>query len=76
MITDELLLFKGKAIISEIVLYQRKVRAITYTTTSTRPDIARASQKLAEFLTNPSPNHIAAADRVIIYLYRTRYLAI
>jgi hypothetical protein len=41
-----------------------------------RPDVARTAQKLAEFLTNPSPSHRAAADRAISYLYGTRTMAI
>jgi hypothetical protein len=32
--------------------------------------------KLAQFLTNPRPQHQAAANRVIIYLNSTRFLAI
>lgn len=39
-------------------------------------DVARAALQLARFLTNPSPPHIAAADKYIQYLYHTRYLAI
>jgi hypothetical protein len=42
----------------------------------TRPDIAKASSVLAQFLRNPSPKHVAAADRVIAYLLSTKYLAI
>ena len=42
----------------------------------TRPDIAKAAQHLSEFLTNPSPKHMAAVDRAIAYLYSTRFYAI
>ena len=42
----------------------------------TRPDIAKAASTLAQFLKNPGPRHLAAADRVIAYLARTKYLAI
>ena len=43
---------------------------------NTRPDSARANNKLAEFLTNPSPEYIEAVQHIIRYLYNTRYLAI
>ena len=42
----------------------------------TRPDTARAASKLAEFLINPGPQHRAAVDQALVYLYATRYLAI
>jgi hypothetical protein len=42
----------------------------------TRPDITFAVSKLAKFLSNPSPAHEHAADRLIAYLYQTRHLAI
>ena len=42
----------------------------------TRPDIARAAGKLSEFLQNSSAQHQGAANRVITYLYGTRYYAI
>ena len=42
----------------------------------TRPDIAYATAKLAEHLLNPSQEHQMLAERLIKYLYTTRYLAI
>ena len=42
----------------------------------TRLDIAKAAQHLLEFLTNPSPEYMAAVDRAIAYLYSTRFYAI
>ena len=60
----------------QIHLYQALVGSIGYAVINTRPDSARANNKLAEFLTNPSPEHIEAAQRIIRYLYDTRYLAI
>jgi hypothetical protein len=47
-----------------------------YATTITRADAAKATSKLAEFLTNPGPQHHRAVDRAITYLYTTRFLAI
>ena len=39
-------------------------------------DITKVSSILAQHLQNPGPQHLAAADRVIEYLVRTRTLAI
>jgi hypothetical protein len=56
--------------------YARRVGSILFAATVTRPDIARATSHLAEFLKNPSKQHLEAADRVIAYLYTTRHLAL
>jgi hypothetical protein len=56
--------------------YARRVGSILFAATVTRPDIARATSHLAEFLKNPSKQHLEAADRVISYLYSTRHLAL
>ena len=66
----------GQATPQEVHSYQSRIGSTTYPTTITRPDAAYASNKLAQYLLNPSPLHIAAADRVIRYLDDTRYLAI
>jgi hypothetical protein len=68
--------YEDKASAKEIHLYQQKVGSVNYPTTMTRPDAAHAVAKLAQFLTNPGPKHHAAIDRVIIYLYHTRHLAL
>jgi len=47
-----------------------------YAAVTTRIDIAFAVSRLAQFLTNPSPEHHAAADRVLLYLYRYRGLGL
>jgi hypothetical protein len=73
---EELKPFEGMASTSDIHLYQQKVGSMGYATTITRPDAAKAAAKLAQFLTNPGPQHQQAADRVINYLYSTRSLAI
>ena len=39
-------------------------------------DAAYATNKLSQFLINPSATHIKAIERVIIYLYYTRFLTI
>lgn len=72
----ELLPNEGQATTQEVHAYQRRIGSTTYATSITRPDAARASNKLAEFLLNPSLDHFRAADRLIKYLYDTRYLAL
>jgi hypothetical protein len=72
----DLLPFDGKATPESIHFYQEKVGSAQYATTITRPDAARATAKLSEFLTNPGPRHHEAIDRVIVYLYHTRFLAL
>jgi hypothetical protein len=76
LIVDDLKPYDGKASKEEVLLYQQKVGSAQYATTITRPDAAKATSKLAEFLMNPSPNHMRAIDRVIAYLYHSRHLAI
>jgi hypothetical protein len=44
--------------------------------TMTRPDVAWCASKLSQFLTRPGPQHMAAVDRVIQYLWTTRYLCL
>jgi hypothetical protein len=76
MSTDELTLHTGQASAQDIHAYQRKMGSILYAATITRPDIARTTCKLMEFLQNPSPRHHEAADRVLRYLHTYRYYAI
>ncbi|KJZ67918.1 hypothetical protein HIM_12693 [Hirsutella minnesotensis 3608] len=66
----------GQASPNEIQLYQSKIGSLNYTAVITRPDIAKAASKLAEFLNNPSDQHAQLADNLIEYLYASRYLAI
>jgi hypothetical protein len=43
---------------------------------TTRLDIAFATSRLARFLINPSKEHYAAADRVLLYLNEIKSLAL
>jgi hypothetical protein len=52
------------------------VGSLNFSAVITRPDISKAVSKLSEFLRNPSPQHVAAADRTLEYLVRTKYWAI
>jgi hypothetical protein len=73
---QELYASETQATPQEVHAYQSRIGSTTYATSITRPDAARASNKLAEFLLNPSPAHLKAANRLIKYLYDTRYLAV
>lgn len=76
MTKDELLPFNGMAAVKEVRNYQRKVGSVLYAAVITRPDIAFATSRLARHLLNPGPQHHKAADRVLGYLYETRFLAL
>lgn len=73
---EEIKPFDGTATPAEIKIYQGKVGSIQYAATITRPDVAKAAAKLSQFLQNPGPQHHRAVDRVICYLYTTRYRAL
>jgi reverse transcriptase-like protein len=74
--TEELVPYEGTAMPQEIYAYQQKVGSLQYAATITRPDLARTTSKLSEFLQNPSPQHHRAADQALSYLQKTRTLAI
>ncbi|RMZ74711.1 hypothetical protein DV736_g6719, partial [Chaetothyriales sp. CBS 134916] len=74
--TQELVPFDGEATPSQIKAYQRRIGSIIYPASTVRPDVAFGASKLAEFMMNPSPSHLAEANRMITYLYKTRYQAI
>ena len=56
--------------------YQQRIGSIQFAACFTRPDVAKHASKLAEFQMNPAPEHMFLADRVIQYLYHTKFLAI
>jgi Reverse transcriptase (RNA-dependent DNA polymerase)/Pol polyprotein, beta-barrel domain len=74
--STELVPYEGTATAQQIYGYQQRVGSINFPAVVTRPDISKAVSKLSEFLQNPSPQHIAAADRTIEYLVGTKYWAI
>eukprot|EP00961_Rhodomonas_salina_P224502 3035161-Rhodomonas_salina.1 len=45
-----------------------------YTAVLTRPDISCAVNQCARFMSNPGPDHIAAAKRILKYLKGTKHL--
>jgi hypothetical protein len=76
MVLDDLAPFEGQASREEIKAFQERVGSILYTAVTIRPDVAFACARLSRALTNPGPAHLKAADRVIEYLYSTRFLGI
>jgi hypothetical protein len=73
---EEMKPFDGIATPAQIKIYQGKVGSVQYPTAITRPDAAKAAAKLSQFLRNPGPQHMHGVDRLICYLYTTRYLAL
>ena len=73
MTKTELFPYEHRASRQIVRAYQRKIGSLLYAAVTTRIDIAFAVSRLARFLTNPSPEHHAAADRVLHYV-RKLYL--
>lgn len=67
---------KDQTSADQIKLYQEKVGSILYTAITIRADVAFAASQLSRFLTNPSTDHMYAADHCLRYLRESRYLAI
>ena len=59
-----------------VYVYQQLVGSINFAAITTRPDVAFAASKLAEFLRNSSPYHTEQAHRVLRYLHHTKNYAI
>lgn len=68
--------FEGQATLQHITEMQEKVGSILYAAVVSRPDVSFAASQLSQFTTNPSPEHLRYADRVLSYLQTTRYYAI
>ncbi len=68
--------YSGQATPAQVQGYQRKVGSLTYPSVITRADVAYPVSKLAEHLLNPGPQHQQGADRILGYLYHTRYMAL
>jgi hypothetical protein len=76
MAAVELKPYTGYATPSEVNKYQRKIGSLLFAAVTTRPDIAFATSRLARFLTNPSTEHHNAADRVLLYLLKTKWMVL
>ena len=57
-------------------LYQAIVGSLMYAALGSRPDIALAVQQLSQYASNPGPDHLTAAKRVLRYLKGTRTLGL
>ncbi|KAJ6780944.1 hypothetical protein PWT90_01693 [Aphanocladium album] len=68
--------YEGIASEAEIKEYQAIVGSIGYPANTTRPDVAFSHSKLAQFLQNPSQEHIEAGKHCISYLAATQKLCI
>lgn len=68
--------YEGEATNADIELFGSNVGSEMYIEVHTRPDIAYAVSVLSRFLSNPSPQHLKAADRILQYLKGTKYLGI
>jgi hypothetical protein len=76
MSKTELVPFDGVAKPKIVNWYRRVIGSLLYAAVITRPDIAFAVSRLARVMMNPGPEHEHAANRVLCYVYATRYLAL
>ena len=67
---------EGLATPSQINKYQRKIGSVLFAAVTTRPDIAFTTSRLARFMMNPGLEHHNAADRVLLYLLKTKNRAL
>ena len=52
--------------------YMELVGCLIYIANSCRPDVCTMISMLASHMANPSPDHLSAARRVLVYLYHSR----
>eukprot|EP00961_Rhodomonas_salina_P004029 55522-Rhodomonas_salina.1 len=52
--------------------YQQLIGGLMYASVLTRPDISFAVNQCTSFMSNPGPEHIAAAKRILCYLKGTK----
>ena len=63
--------YDGEASKADIKLYQQMIGSLLYAQLGTRPDISFAVSRLAQYASNPSPQHIRLAKYVLCYLLGT-----
>ena len=68
--------YTGVASPSEIKHYQSLIGSLLYIQIGTRPDIAFAVSRLAQYAANPSPQHLRMAQYVLGYLAGTKDMCI
>ena len=74
--TEDLVPYDGQSTKQQTYAFQSRVGSVIYPSVLARPDSAFAGQKLSEFLVNPGPKHLDAADHAIAYLNGSRTMAI
>jgi hypothetical protein len=62
---------KGQASLPEIRNFQSLIGSLLYVQIATRPDISFAVSRLAQYASNPSPDHFRLAKYVLSYLLGT-----
>jgi len=68
---EHLVKYTGQASASDITHYQSLIGSLLYVQIGTRPDIAFAVSRLAQYAANPSPQHLRLAQYVLSYLVGT-----
>ena len=68
--------YSGQASSSDIKHYQSFIGSLLYIQIGTRPDIAFAVSRLAQYASNPSPQHLKLAQYVLSYLAGTKDMCI
>lgn len=68
--------WSGTANLNQISAYQQRVGSIGFSSSATRPDIAKAVSNLSTVLQNPSPEQAKAAEHCLHYLVGSKYLAL
>ena len=63
--------YDGQASPADIKLFQQIIGSLLYVQIGTRPDISFAVSRLAQYASNPSPDHIRLAKYVLRYLKGT-----
>jgi hypothetical protein len=63
--------FDEQASVAETKLYQSIIGSLLYIQIGTRPDISFAVSRLAQYASNPSPQHLRLAKYVLAYLKGT-----
>lgn len=63
--------FDGSVTAAKIKHYQSLIGSLLYVQIGTRPDISFAVSRLAQYATNPSPQHLRLAQYVLSYLRGT-----
>jgi hypothetical protein len=67
----DLIKYDGQATLAEVRHYQSLIGSLLYVQIATRPDISFAVSRLAQYATNPSPQHLRLAKYVLAYLLGT-----